>query len=371
MAESVRNDARSRRLYWTVQVILFSLVGILATLVIVTQVQVVREQVWAWLPEGGKWLLPIYAQEPGAEHSGHFYIYDPQLGWRNVPGFIATTLEEPLTINSKGLRDREYEWDKPAGKRRVLVLGDSFTWGYGVADDEIFTEVLEAKLAPGWQVINTGVSGWGTDQEYLYLVEEGFDYHPDLVVLAFYTFNDPREVVESDMYGLSKPVFLDTGLTPSNVPVPRPTQAKTGLTSTVDPFELVVAIIEAMSRRCAEHNCRLVVMKFGTFVDPSDEALLDLERRFETRFERLTGPYLDLDEAFAERGLRYRELVAGNKDNHWNAFGHRQVGVILHEFLKREGLLEPATGANGGSAGDVKKDNSAESRDSPEQGGSR
>ena len=79
----------------------------------------------------------IYIQEPGHERTGHRYLYDPRLGWRNIPGWEATTNGKKLTINSRGLRDREYALAKPAGVRRVLVLGDSYTWGYGVANDEI------------------------------------------------------------------------------------------------------------------------------------------------------------------------------------------------------------------------------------------
>ena len=121
--------------------------------------------------ETGGWRFqrpPLYIQEPGHEHTGHKYLYDSQLGWRNIPGWSATTNGQPLTINSKGLRDREYAYERAADVGRILVLGDSYAWGYGVADDEVFTEVLEAKLAADerrWEVINTGVSGWGTDQE--------------------------------------------------------------------------------------------------------------------------------------------------------------------------------------------------------------
>ena len=124
---------------------------------------------------------PIYLQEVGHERTGHRYIYDATLGWRNIPNWQATTLGRPLTINSKGLRDREYSYEKPARVRRILVLGDSYAWGYGVADKEVFTEVLEEQLHDGsgtWEVLNTGVSGWGTDQQYLFLRDEGMKYCP-------------------------------------------------------------------------------------------------------------------------------------------------------------------------------------------------
>ena len=114
------------------------------------------------------WYEPtIYVYEPGHEVSGHRYLYDKQLGWKNIPGWKATTFGKPLTINSKGLRDREYAYRKPSSCQRILALGDSYTWGYGVGDDQIYTEVMERSLSerrPVWQVLNAGVSGWGTDR---------------------------------------------------------------------------------------------------------------------------------------------------------------------------------------------------------------
>ena len=69
---------------------------------------------------------PIYLQEPGHERTGHRYLYDENLGWRNIPGWSATTNGRKLTINSKGLRDREHAYEKPKNTQRILVLGDSY-----------------------------------------------------------------------------------------------------------------------------------------------------------------------------------------------------------------------------------------------------
>ncbi len=74
-----------------------------------------------------------------------------------------------------------------AGVFRILVIGDSFVFGAGgVEASNRFADIL-AKSAKNVEVINTGVPGYGADQEYLYLKTEGLKYHPDLVLLcAFY-----------------------------------------------------------------------------------------------------------------------------------------------------------------------------------------
>jgi hypothetical protein len=90
-----------------------------------------------------------------------------------------------LNSNSKGLRGKaEHEYQRTAGKRRILVLGDSFTFGEEVSDDETFPHYLESAL-PNTEVVNFGVQGYGHDQMLLCLKEEGVKYYPDIVILDF------------------------------------------------------------------------------------------------------------------------------------------------------------------------------------------
>ena len=81
----------------------------------------------------------LYLYELGYEKTGHRFIHDERLGWRNIPNWTGTTFGEPLSINSQGLRDREYSIEKPNGKQRMLILGDSYAWGYGVRNNQIFS----------------------------------------------------------------------------------------------------------------------------------------------------------------------------------------------------------------------------------------
>ncbi len=281
---------------------------------------------------------PVYLQEPGHEQTGHRYVYDATLGWRNIPNWRASTRGHALTINSNGLRDREYSFEKPAGTTRLLVLGDSYVWGYGVSDEDVFTEVLERKLAGTsnpWEVINTGVSGWGTDQEYLFLKSEGIRYAPDIVVLGFFLLNDLRNNIASRQYGISKPVFLDTALNLGSVPVPLPQSNSTVVRSQVDAVELTVAIIKAMNQVCHESNSRLIVMKFGLFLDRDNAAYLKDEYEFERLLQQHVPdvPYCDVDAAFAKLSISKEQLIEGNDDGHWNAFGHQVVADVLEKFI--------------------------------------
>lgn len=95
--------------------------------------------------------------------------------------------------NSQGFRDRERTFERAPGVPRVLALGDSITWGAGVGYDETFTALLEGTLraaAPGAEVINVGVPGWGPHEEFHLLKVYGIKLQPDLVLLDFFVGND-------------------------------------------------------------------------------------------------------------------------------------------------------------------------------------
>ena len=109
-----------------------------------------------------------------------------------------------ITINSKGLRGREYPYQKETGTFRILVLGDSFTAGLQVEDDQLFTTLLEKRLndSRSTEVINAGVVGYGTANELAYFVNEGHKYQPDLVLLIFFTGNDIQDNISPAHYKL-------------------------------------------------------------------------------------------------------------------------------------------------------------------------
>jgi hypothetical protein len=130
-----------------------------------------------------------------------YYEKDEIVGWsprRNIQGIHNWTGSFATTFrtNSDGLRDREYPLEKPKGITRIIALGDSFTWGWGVGDNEIYTEALES-LLPRVEVINLGVAAFATKQEFDYLKMKGMKYDPDIVMLGFclndIVGNSPRE----------------------------------------------------------------------------------------------------------------------------------------------------------------------------------
>jgi hypothetical protein len=110
-----------------------------------------------------------------------------------------------FVINSQGFRNtKEFTYQKSANIFRVISLGDSETQGHEVRQDLTFSAALERFLnqhKSSVEVINTGVSGFGTAEELVLLENEGFKYNPDVVVLGFYA-NDFDDNVRSGLFGL-------------------------------------------------------------------------------------------------------------------------------------------------------------------------
>ena len=127
-------------------------------------------------------------------------VANPQLSFAHAPNRSAFLMGVPVSINSEGLRDREFSLDKPPDVYRIMMLGDSTTFGWGVKQDDTAAKFLERKLnadlPTGYnrvEVMNTGVGNYDTVQEVTYYETIGWKFHPDLVVLVFF-INDPEPV---------------------------------------------------------------------------------------------------------------------------------------------------------------------------------
>ena len=122
--------------------------------------------------------------------------------------------------NSLGLRDDEFALD---GKPTILFLGDSFVWGLDAEASERFSELLKPRIA-SHKILAAGVSGYGTDQEYLLLQKLWPQVKPAIVVLMFCTQNDREDNSTNIRYeGYHKPYFAtapDGSLELRGQPVP-------------------------------------------------------------------------------------------------------------------------------------------------------
>ena len=115
---------------------------------------------------------------------------DPAIGHEHVPNTSAHLMGADVTINSHGLRNREVPLAKPPGVTRIMMLGDSIVFGWGVKADATLPVQLERDLTAGGfgpvDVINTGVGNYNTAMEVEYFLTAGAAFSPDIVVLNYF-----------------------------------------------------------------------------------------------------------------------------------------------------------------------------------------
>jgi hypothetical protein len=115
--------------------------------------------------------------------------HHPVYGWTLNPRWHRAT-----GVNRHGFLFGDLPHDKPAGTRRLAILGDSYAQGTPYPRGATFAGLLETWLnaAPGegWEVLNFGVSGWGTAQELLALRHQALAYGPDALLLQVLPAND-------------------------------------------------------------------------------------------------------------------------------------------------------------------------------------
>lgn len=124
---------------------------------------------------------------------------DMARGWALRPSYEGWVAGEPtfrMQINADGMRDHEHPLQPPPQTLRVAVLGDSYIQAISVPTEHMFTTVLERALSDCTagphrvEVMNFGVSGYGTAQEWITYISQVAKYRPHVVIIAVYTNND-------------------------------------------------------------------------------------------------------------------------------------------------------------------------------------
>lgn len=282
--------------------------------------------------------------------------FDPELGWKLVPNVSKKNRQwcnhVPATTNSFGWRDKEHEVEKPIGVTRMVALGDSFTFGFGVDYGQRFSEFLEEDV-PRLEVINMGVFAYGTDQEVLAYELYGKQYKPDIVVLNVFLHNDLIELRLKEKYSFPKPYFvLDQGeLTLFKPKLSWSLSARlhsyvmelvfrgvdrfknrsivANESEDTDGTALFLTLVERLGKSVRRENARLLVVLIHSR-EPSDEEKLVSDQIFETLNKR-NHDVLDLYQPFAELSRGGADLYL--PDGHWNPAGNQLAADRIRDYF--------------------------------------
>jgi len=137
---------------------------------------------------------------------------DENLPFHLIPDKSGTYYGVEIRTNSLGFRDEERPLSKPRGKKRVLVLGDSFALGWGVSADNVFSKKLEQLLnavSPGYEVINMGIGNYNSSMEVELLKRKGLSLDPDMIIMLYFANDmEPTPKIDSLSYALFKHLYL-------------------------------------------------------------------------------------------------------------------------------------------------------------------
>ena len=134
---------------------------------------------------------------------------DPKIIYSLRPDLDVVFQGVPVQTNARGWRGRDYAFEKPEGTVRILAIGDSVMFGWGVGERQRYTQRLESLLSRRfpevrWEVVTLAAPGYSLAMELQVLQEEGLRYEPDLILYG-YVANDsclPSFVSEEfDIYG--------------------------------------------------------------------------------------------------------------------------------------------------------------------------
>jgi hypothetical protein len=132
-------------------------------------------------------------------------VFSSTYGWAGRPGAEAAMGGGRVTLSALGYRGRALTLPKPTDRTRLVILGDSVAFGFGVSDEQTFPHLLDVR-ENGIEAGNLAVPGYGPGQELLVLQQEALRLDPDMVVLAVCLRNDFADAI--------LPVALYDGVTP-------------------------------------------------------------------------------------------------------------------------------------------------------------
>ena len=321
----------------------------------------------------------------------NYIEYHPTRGWATRPN-VSVTYGKPefanvFTHNSMGFRGPEIDPLERQGRIRILALGDSMTYGFGVENDETYSALLE-QLDPRLQVLNTGVAGYSTAEELLMLKEQGLALDPDIVLLGFF-WNDVPGVLDSFSRFTLEPEGVRIEPPPDGSPEHRALRARRGkhpwrgksyayrflsdrlkilryvmrerlglakgeelelMPAQVEPawvlIEGLIREIVRLSRKQGASTVLVVIADQGQ-VDRSVQLVGVTRSAMDAARERLLGfarhegiPVIDLLPPLRAAFERDGRPLYYHFDRHWNAEGHRQAADAILAGLVRLGLVQ-------------------------------
>ena len=303
-----------------------------------------------------------------------------------------------VTFNRAGMRDREHAQSKPDSVFRILLLGDSFMEALQVPFESSMPSMLERALPQSngkrVEVVNAGVSGWGTDDELRYLEQYGLRYRPNVIVVAMTLHNDISDNLRQTWHTVRNDSLVEQPVQPMSAwqfgkvrlkafvatrfqlyqlwrkvrhggEIRRVGKAlnthvldlfrDTTPEKIAHGFELTEHLLKAMRDTATVSGARVVVAllpirhqladaDFNGFlgqgeVDPGEMEMTRPQQVITEIGGRLGIPVIDMLPEFRRWTAQSKGPLYMERDGHWNAEGHRLATEVVSQGLLQTGTV--------------------------------
>ncbi len=265
-------------------------------------------------------------------------VYDNYLGWKLAPNWNGKhkhyDFDVSYSINSNGFRN-DFNAKRGDGGRSYAFVGDSFTFSFGVNDNETFIQLLNAQDTQDNIYYNFGVPGYSTDQESLLIQRKVIHFSPDVVLLVVYLGNDlfDNELPYPLQANRAKPYYelISDELVLRNIPVPmepKPTdQYKKNLTRVVlgEDFKA-----NGLLNRIVNKIEILQLLKRALFKPPDHSA--QFKKRFEHAINLFAAIVDQIHDTCTEKEARLRIILMPGRSFVEQPYS---VSAQFQEFLRR------------------------------------
>jgi lysophospholipase L1-like esterase len=301
----------------------------------------------AILRDEGKRVPGVKVQYRPHAQFEHVYDNDPR-------GYFGADHSIRYRLNRHGFRGLDWEREKAPGVRRVVLLGDSFTFGEGVRLEHTLgarlEEILSADSDAATEVLTFAVGGWGTHDQVNFLEHAGIGFDPDLVIVV-YVLNDAEYAGGLDLWRRFREQYQNRRLQGSYL--------ASALYAGFARRRLARAYIEDLVGRSQAQRedwarsfgdlargRRIATSAGARFAVAIFPFLYELDASYPFRpLHEMVAQFclwngiqvLDLFDAF--EGRSYAELWVHPSDQHPNEDGHRIAAEALADFVRKEQLL--------------------------------
>ena len=266
---------------------------------------------------------------------------DPRIGHVHKPNSEGRLMGVTVRINADGLRDADYPVPRGDGYR-IIFLGDSLTFGWGVRKGETLESLIEAKCRrrePTAEILNFGTGNYNTEQEVRLFIEKGMKYQPDEVVV-FYFINDAEPTAARSPWaflGHSRMITFIWSRAKAVLSRIRPAASfreyYADLYKAGQPgWEAMKSAFRKIKDICDAEGIALRAVLLPELHNPANYPFTEEHRKVSGFLGELGIPFLDLAPYFASESDPLSLWVALD-DAHPNAPAHRKIAEYAFEFV--------------------------------------